>query len=125
MLKNQSIMGLSDNSGLSFIKIFHIYGGFFNKTGKAGSYVKGNVRMFKRSYRSNPRRKIKKGFVGRFFIKSQKYQLSRIDSSRIILHFNSCVLLKKKRVFYSRHLTGPTFRNINNLRIIKSFKNYL
>ena len=120
-----TIINISDNTGLFFIKIFHLYGGFFRKTSKLGNYIKGNTVMFKKSYRSRISRKMKKGFVGKFFLKCQKYSIKRLDGSTIVTNSNSGVLLKKKRVFYSKYLFGPTFRNINNKRIINCFKNYI
>lgn len=126
MICKQTVMNVSDNSGASIIKVFHLYGGFFRKKSNVGCYTKSSVRLLKKKYnRRFGNLKLRKGKITRFLITSQKYYIKKKDSSVIKTFNNSGILMKRKNIPFSKYIIGPSFSNLNNKRLISCFKNYI
>lgn len=122
MINKLTIINNSDTSNIGFVKVFHLYGGFFRKTTKIGFYVKGSIRVLKKKYIKN---KVKKGKIIKLIINSQRFFIKKKDNSIINNYKNSGICLKKKNVLNSNYIVGPGFKNLNNKKLLNYFKDFL
>lgn len=128
MILRQSWVQICDSSSALWIKIFHIYGGFWVRWAKVSSVIKGSVKSIK------PDTDFMKGYVVKKILKGavSRSQLVRARTSRasvyplnLSFNHNSSVLIKKKNTFKSVHLIGPATRLLRNKRVLSLFKGVL
>lgn len=122
MINKLTILNNTDTSNIGFIKVFHLYGGFYRKKTKIGFYIKGSIRLLKKKYMKN---KVKKGKIVKMIICSQKFFIKSLDNSVISNYKNKGLYLKKKNLLNSNYIIGPGFKNLNNKKILNYFKNFL
>ena len=124
MILKETWINLADNSSILWIRVFHLYGGFFRRFSTAGYYVKGSIRVLKRQRRffKGFRQKLfKKGSVRRIFlIRTVRLKVSK---STVTVSFieNAGSLIKKKNVFLSKHSLGPVVLGMRNKRLFSTF----
>lgn len=104
-----------DNSGIWAVGVFHIYGGFFRKFGKIGTFFKVSIKTVKINFII-----LKKSKVSSILILS-KYHSIKNDKTYIKTHNNKCVLLKKRLQPYGKEIEGPIDKNVSRKKFIYSF----
>jgi len=115
MLQKESIIYVSDKTGVIRGRIFHIYKGFVKKHGRVGDVVKLSVReksplcFFKKG------RKFKAAIVRANFIEN------RMDGSYIRFFENGCVLLKRRMSTKAKVVLGPASRSIKKKKFVYNF----
>lgn len=121
-------VNISDSSGVKWLNVFHLYGGFFKKSSKISSYVKGSSKIVnppRVEYRGYKLRQIKKGVVLKSFIVKVKKQIRRNDFSYLNYSYNSVVLIKKKNTTMSKYLLGLALTDLKRKKYIYLFKKRL
>jgi len=126
MIQKQTLVNLSDNSGIGLIKTFHLYNGFFRKKSKIGYYSKGSAKLLKKKknlyLKKNVKKSFKKGSVVKFYLVRQSYSFLKKDSSSIKFKDNSSIIMKKKNVLHSQYVSGPVISDLGKKKIMLSFK---
>lgn len=125
MIQRQTWIQLSDSSSALWLKVFHLYGGFFRRFSIAGEYVKGAVRVIKPQvafYKGYSAKKFKKGLVRRSLLIRTISVCPRLRSPEFIFKRSAAVLIKKKHIPSSAHLLGPASRLLRNKRVLLLFK---
>ncbi len=127
MILKETVVNLSDKSGLSFIKIFHLYQGFKRKHSTIGLYVKGSVKLLKKKKIKKIFTKLafKKGNIVKSLIVRQAYNINKTDGSAIRFHDNSVITVKKKNSITSKYLIGPGLLELRKKKILLKFKNII
>lgn len=115
MIYKESFMIPADRCGVFWIKVFHLYTGWFRKVAYTGNFVKGSVREAK----SNNKLK-KKSKVSGIIIRVCK-EIKKSDSSILKFSQNNVVLLKKRMTPKGREVTGPIVWNIRRRKFRSSF----
>lgn len=128
MLQKESWVYVSDNTNIRWLKLFHLYKGFFRKSTTDGFFVKGSARIVE------PPRLEYKGFKYKFSIKgdiaraillrtNKKYIKS--DSSNIRFYTNNLIIIKKKQDTRSKYLNGPVSKSVKRKKFISLFNNVI
>ena len=105
----------ADRCGVWWVKVFHLYNGWFRKVAFTGNFVKVSVRQ------TRLRRKLrKKARVVGIIIRVVK-ETYKNDSSFIKLKKNNLVLLKKRMTPRGKELVGPISWRIRRKKFISSF----
>lgn len=118
-------MNVSDSTGVKWLNVFHLYGGFLRKSTNLSLYVKGSARVVnppRVEYRGFKLRPVFKGTVLKAFIVKVKYRTQRFDSSSINYNYNSVVLIRKKNVTKSKYLLGLALYDLQRKKFIYLFK---
>lgn len=125
MLQKESWVYITDNTNVCWIKIFHLYKGFFRKTTKPGSFVKGSAQIV------NPPRLEYKGFKYKFKIKGDIVRSCFIRGNNTILYSdkknlrfnnNASILINKKFNILSKYLNGPLSKSVRIKKLVSLFK---
>lgn len=109
----------TDKNGVWSVRTFHLYGGFFKKFAKFGSFIKISVRKTKLNSLV-----LKKAKLKSIIILTKKLQ-KKNDSSFFKFKINSCVLLKRRLTPVGKEVFGPAFSVINRKRFLYSFSGLL
>jgi ribosomal protein L14 len=124
LLLKESWLNVTDNTNVRWIKIFHLYKGFYRKSTKNGFFVKGSARIVE------PPRIEYKGFKYKYNVKGD---ICRLLITRVVLKklvkdglvssfaYNSGISIKKKFEPKSKYLNGPINRSINRRKVITLF----
>jgi len=123
MIQRLTWLNLTDSSAVLWIKAFQLYGGFFRRTTQTGFFLKGAVRIIKPQlgfYKGFNIKKIKKGAVRRVLVVRTAYKKTLFPLT-FVFSKNSATLIKKKNLFLSKHILGPTSRLVRNKRLQKLF----
>jgi len=115
MLLKESWIHISDNTNVCWIKIFHLYRGFWRKKTKPGLFIKGSARIVeppRLEYKGFKYKYSIKGDITRvWFIRSVFTNLN-IDKSTSIFTNNSSISITKKQNIKSKFLNGPLPSNV-------------
>ena len=125
MLFKESWTGVSDNTNVKWLQIFHLYKGFHRKSTKPGFFVKGTARVVeppKLEYKGFKRKFNKKGDICRAIIVRGLYNIRKPDGSALRFKQNSVVLLKKKNDLKSKYLYGPIPSGVRRKKFLNLFK---
>lgn len=115
MLSKQSLVFISDNTGIVWLKIFQLYGGFKRQSTGVGNYVKGsvkNLRPKKRFYKGFKKFYFTKGKISKSLVVRQSFQMVRKDGSMMKFNHNAGLIMKKKHIVYSKHIYGASCREL-------------
>ena len=115
MLNKLSMITPCDSCGVWLVRTFHLYGGFFKKSAKVGSFLKTSARRVKSR---NFIKKKKKSIT--FFIRA-KYYLRKCDGSVIRFKKNNAVLLKRRMTPRGFFIYGPIPIIVKRKKFINSF----
>lgn len=110
MLLKESWVFVSDNTNISWIKIFHLYKGFNRNFTKPGLFVKGSARVVEPpriEYKGFKYKYSVKGDIVRGWIIRSVFHLRSYDESIISFSSNTNVLINKKQSIKSKFLNGP------------------
>lgn len=105
----------ADKCGVQFVKVFHLYRGFFRKKSKNGDFVKSSVR------KTIPDNWLKKKTKIKGIVIRTRFRSLRLDGSSFSFNENSVVLLKKRLTTKGKELLGPITRSISRKKFINSF----
>jgi len=128
LFQKQSWLYVSDNTNVRWIKIFHLYKGFFRKKTFPSYFVKSSARVVE------PPRIVYKGFkykykikgdICRAFIIRSMYNKQSKSFFKIWFKDSSCILIKKKFNTSSKHLFGPIPKLIRRKKTLTLFKKIL
>lgn len=126
MIQKQTLVNLSDNSGISLIKTFHLYNGFHRRRSEIGFYSKGSAKLLRKKknlyLKKNIKKLFKKGSIVKFYLVRQSYNILKKDSSSVRFRDNSAIVMKKKNILQSQYITGPVTSNLGKKKIMTSFK---
>jgi ribosomal protein L14 len=119
MLQKLSNLTATDQSGVGWVQIFHLYGGSRRKSTKVGYFVKGAVKFiafYPKYIRGKRYRPIRQGYVVRSLIMSSRSPIRFVDNTRIWGFINGGCLIKKRGVFRAKHTQGVLSRAIRRKR---------
>jgi len=124
MLIKESWINVADGTNIRWLKIFHLYKGFFRKKTTYGFFVKGSAQVVE------PPRYEYKGFKYKYSIKGDINRLlvTRVNKTVLVedgsskkLDNNSGIVIKKKYNLRSKFMYGPIIKNIYRKKIINLF----
>lgn len=113
MLQKLTKVTIADRTGVHWLQVFHIYRGSRRRYGFVGDYVKMSVKSiikYPKRIRGKRYRPIRVGFRCRGLVTQLFKNKPFFDRSTINLFYNTVVLLKKRGVFKSKSLYGPSLR---------------
>jgi large subunit ribosomal protein L14 len=125
MIFKQTWVGVSDNTNVKWLQIFHLYKGFHRKVTRVGFFVKGTARVVeppKLEYKGFKRKFNKKGDICRGLIIRNKYNIVKQDGAVAKFKCNNVILLKKKNDVKSKYLYGPIPTQIKRKKFLNLFK---
>ena len=125
MLQKESWVYVSDNTNIRWLKLFHLYKGFFRKTTKDGFFVKGSARIVeppRLEYKGFKYRYSVKGDIARALVVRTNKTYRSSDMSTIRFYNNNLIIIKKKQDTRSKYLNGPITKSINRKKFISLFK---
>ena len=100
MLYKESWVYVTDNTNIRWVKIFHLYKGFFRKQTSINFFVKGSARVIeppRLEYKGFRYKYSLKGDITRLLLVRVNLNLLLKDGSRIKFNNNSSVSIKKKQ----------------------------
>jgi ribosomal protein L14 len=125
MLKKESILFITDNTNVRWVKIFHLYKGFFRKTTRENFFIKSSARIVE------PPRIEYKGFRYKYKIKGDiirvwicRVKKSNFASDKRCTKFsdNAGLCISKKNQIVSKYINGPAPRAIKSRKLVSLFK---
>jgi large subunit ribosomal protein L14 len=125
MIFKQSWVGVSDNTNVKWLQVFHLYKGFYRKATKVGFFIKGTARVVeppKLEYKGFKRKFNKKGDICRGLIVRNKFNIVKKDGSTLKFKHNNVILLKKKNEIKSKYLYGPVPTQLRRKKFLNLFK---
>lgn len=111
MILKQTWVSAADNTNVRWLKVFHLYKGFYRHYSPVGGFVKGSVRVVeppRLEYKGFKFKFNKKGNICRMLIVRASRPVLRLDGSTSLFRHNSGILIKKKQNPKSKYLQGPT-----------------
>lgn len=125
MILKQTIISVTDRSGLDCIKVFHLYGGFYRHFTRIGFFIKGSCKKITpKQYKNKTiiRKKFfKKGHITKALITRQSYNLNRIDGSILRLKDNTSITVKKNKLVISKYIYGPGLLDLRRKKFLLLF----
>ncbi len=124
MLYKESWIHVADSTNIRWVKIFHLYKGFFRKVTSQSYFVKGSARVVE-----SPRIEYK-GFKYKFNIKGDISRLLIIrhnkanihtDGSLTNLRHNAGITIKKKSNPRSKFVHGPISRTLKRRKFLSLY----
>ena len=125
MLLKESWVYVADGVNIRWIKIFHLYRGFFRHSTTQGLFVKGSARVVappRFEYKGFKYKYSIKGDIKRLLIVRVNRGALRTDSRQIYLKNNSGIVIFKKQSPRSKYHYGPVLKNIYRKKFITLFK---
>ena len=111
MILKQTWISAADNTNVRWLKVFHLYKGFFRHSTSVGGFVKGSVRVVeppRLEYKGFKFKFNKKGNICRMLIVRTAKTSLRPDGSTLCFKQNAGILIKKKQNPKSKYLQGPS-----------------
>jgi len=125
LLKKESTLFITDNTNVKWVKIFHLYKGFFRKTTSENLFIKSSARVvepprieykgFKYKY------KIKGDIVRVWICRTKKPKFTK-DQRYVRFWDNSGLCITKKTQLTSKYINGPFSKSTKNRKLISLFK---
>lgn len=125
MLQKESWLFITDNTNVNWLKIFHLYKGFFRKSTKESYFIKGSCKIvepprieykgFKYKY------KIKGDICRSWICRTRKALLSK-DSRAVTFNNNSGININKKTNVMSKYINGSVGLSIKLKKLSILFK---
>ena len=120
MIQKESWVYVTDNTNISWIKVFQLYKGFFRKISKEGNFIKGSARIVEPpriEYKGFKYKYSIKGEINRCLIIRTRCRMKNIDNSLIKFNDNSIIIVIKKYEFRSKYLNGPISKSIKRKKL--------
>jgi ribosomal protein L14 len=119
MLQKLSRAVATDQSGVGWVQLFHLYGGSRRRATNVGGFAKGAVKsiaFYPKYIRGKRYRPIRQGYVVRGLLMEARYAQRFADNTRAWALVNGLCLIKKRGVFKSKYLQGCLLRTIRRRR---------
>ena len=104
MIQAQTILTVTDNSGIKKVKCIKIIGGFKKRYGKFGSMIRCSVQELKKR---NKKVIFKKGDLIFALIIQSVFQFKRQDGQRIKFFKNSVIIIDKQKKPSASRILSP------------------
>ncbi len=128
MLQKLTKAVATDQSGVGWVQLFHLYGGSRRASTGVGSFVKGAVKsiaFYPKYIRGKRYRPIRQGFVVRGLVLTTTYNRRFSDNARVWGLRNGLSLIKKRGTFRAKHVQGVLLRTIRRRRYRALFDDVL
>jgi len=125
LLLKESWVGISDNTNICWVKIFHLYKGFNRKKTKPGFFNKGSARIVeppRLEYKGFKYKYSLKGDITRLWFIRSLYNLNSKDNSTLSFHTNDGIIITKKQNLKSKFVKGPIPLSIKYKKLHTVFK---
>jgi ribosomal protein L14 len=125
MLQKFSHTTVSDNSGVAWLQLFHLYRGSWRRYAYIGDFAKGAVKeiaFYPLRVRGKRYRPLRKGFVVRGLVTQTVKERRFLDNTRCQFTTNAVVLLKRRGVFKSKYIYGPLSRLVKRRQYAAYFE---
>lgn len=124
MLYKESWIHIADSTNIRWVKIFHLYKGFYRKVTSQSYFAKGSARVVE-----SPRIEYKgfkykfniKGDISRLIIIRDKRRNVYHDGSITVINHNSAITIKKKSNPRSKFLFGPVSRTLKRKKFLSLY----
>jgi ribosomal protein L14 len=119
MLQKLTRVVATDQSGVGWVQLFHLYGGSVRKSTATGGFVKGAVKsiaFYPKYIRGKRYRPTRQGFVVRGLVMATRYSQRFYDNTRVWAFSNGVSLIKKRGVFKAKHAQGVLLRVVRRRR---------
>ena len=116
----ESWLSISDNTNIRWVKIFHLYKGFWRKSTKIGFFIKSSARVVEPpriEYKGFKYKYNLKGDICRVVIICSRKKLPYADGLVSQLGLNSGIVIKKKSDPRSKHFKGPINSSLKRKRL--------
>ncbi|MCS6961155.1 MAG: 50S ribosomal protein L14 [Deltaproteobacteria bacterium] len=113
MIGLKSRLKVCDNSGVTRVVCFHVFGGSKKRYATVGDIIKVSVRS------AHPTSKIPKGAVVDAVVVRVKRKFTRPDGSALSFSENACVLINKQRDPVGTRIFGPVARELREKNFMK------
>lgn len=125
MLYKESWIHVSDSTNIRWVKIFHLYKGFYRKVTKSSYFIKGSARVVE-----SPRLEYKgfkykfniKGDISRLLIIRVNKAINYSDGCQLFIKQNAGITIKKKSNPRSKFLHGPVSNLLKRKKFITLYK---
>ena len=114
MLLKESWSSLSDGTNVRWVKIFHLYKGFWRRSTHEGLFVKGSAQVVEPpqiTYKGTKFKYNKKGDIIRSIIIRSLKQARNKTGFVAIVNNNDSLTIKKKQTLKSRYIKGVVLLN--------------
>lgn len=111
MILKQTWLSVSDNTNVRWLRVFHLYKGFFRRVTTSGFFIKGSARIVeppRLEYKGFKFKFNKKGDICRGLVFRTAYATNRYDGSATRFRSNVTILIKKKFNIKSKYILGPS-----------------
>lgn len=125
MLQKQSWLYVSDNTNVKWIKIFHLYKGFYRRSTYINYFVKGSARVVeppRLEYKGFKYKYKIKGDICRNWITRARVTSFSLDRRGLKFNDNSGLNINKKINIMSKYINGPISRGIRRKKLISLHK---
>lgn len=125
MLQRQTWLFVNDNTNIRWLKIFHLYKGFFRKKTFISFFVKGAAKVVeppRLEYKGFKYKYNLKGDIARSIIVRSRFQTTYADNATIRFNSNAGFILKKKFEPKSKFIQGPITRTVFRKKLLSLFK---
>ena len=125
MLLKESWIYIADGTNIRWVRIFHLYKGFFRKVTTQSYFVKGSARVVE-----SPRIEYKgfkykfniKGDISRLLIVRHNRNNVSLDGSLTLIPTNAGITIKKKSNPRSKFIYGPTNYQLRRKKFLTLYK---
>ena len=114
VLLKESWSSLSDGTNVRWVKIFHLYKGFWRRSTHEGLFVKGSAQVVEPpqiTYKGTKFKYNKKGDIIRSIIIRSLKQARNKTGFVAIVNNNDSLTIKKKQTLKSRYIKGVVLLN--------------
>lgn len=115
MVQKSTYLVPGDRCGVFWVKVFHLYGGWWRKKAGVGDFIKVTVRDTK------PDNKIKKKTKLAGILVRTKKEIIKGDNSAIKFKLNNVILLKRRMTPKGREIFGPIPSTVKRKKFKSSF----
>jgi len=125
MLLKESWIYIADGVNIRWIKIFHLYRGFFRHSTTQGLFVKGSAQVVeppRYEYKGFKYKYSVKGNIKRLLVVRVNRDALRLDSRLLRLQNNSGIVIHKKQNPRSKYHYGPILKNVHRKKFITLFR---
>lgn len=115
MIYKNTFLIPADRCGVFWVKVFHLYNGWWRKQAIIGNFIKVSVRDIKASNKLK-----KKTKLAGIIIRTQK-EIIKQDNSWLKFKQNNVILLKRRMTPKGREVIGPIVSKIKRKKFKSSF----
>lgn len=115
MIYKNSKLVPADQSGVFWVRVFHLYRGWNRKVSKIGEFVKGSAILVKTDNWIKKKSKLR-GVLIRL-----KKESFKVDGSWIKFKKNNIILLKKRLTPKGKEILGPVDYKVRRRKFMSSF----